>query len=185
MVSTDDYIALVTSEHRDKPNFIALLRVFLRPFVDAINQFQAFVSDLDLDLAAGAQLDVVGLWVGLPRSLRVPIAGVYFSLDTAGLGFDQGVWQSSLNPNEEVVTMDDETYRAMLRAKIASNSWDGTLGSANALLGAIFPGLQVAIKDNFNMTESIIVSGSPLSVLFQQLVTTGYLSFKPAGVALV
>lgn len=185
MVSVDDYVALVTSEHKDKPNFVALLKVFVQPFVDAMNQFQAFVADLDLDLAVGVQLDVIGLWVGLPRSLRVPISGVYFSFDTVGLGFDQGVWQSSLNPNAGVTTLDDDTYRVMLRAKIASNSWDGTLGGANALLGVLFPGGQVLLKDNFDMTESIVITGSPLSALFQQLVTTGYLSFKPGGVGLV
>lgn len=185
MASSDDYVALITSEHRGAPNFVAVVRLAVQAFVDGINQFLGFVNDLDLDLAIGAQLDLIGLWVGLPRSLRIPIAGVYFSFDTAGLGFDQGIWQSSLNPNAGVTTLDDDTYRVMLRAKIASNSWNGTLGQANALLGSIFPGLQVVIKDNFDMTESIIVSGSPLSALFQQLVTTGYLSFRPAGVGLV
>src|SRR6266700_1074417 len=173
MVSTDDYIALVTSEHRDKANFIALLRVFLQPFVDAMNQFQAFVADLDLDLAIGTQLDVIGLWVGFPRSLRVPISTVYFSFDAAGLGFDQGTWQPTENPDAGVISLDDDTYRTMLRAKIAANSWDGTLGAANALLGAIFPGMQVTVKDNFDMTESVIANGSQLSILVQQLVTTG------------
>lgn len=185
MISSDDYVALITSEHRSAPNFVAFVRILVQPFVDAMNQFQALVSEIDLDLAAGAQLDLIGQWVGLPRILRVPIAGVYFSFDTAGLGFDQGVWQSSQNPNAGVTTLDDETYRTMLRAKIASNSWDGSLGQANALLGAIFPGNQVFIKDNFDMTESVIVNGSALSNLFQQLVTTGYLSFKPSGVGLV
>ena len=184
MVSVDDYVVLITSEHRDKPNFVALLKVFVQPFVDAMNQFQAFVADLDLDLAIGNQLDVIGQWVGLPRLLRVPIAGIYFSFDTTGLGFDQGTWQSSLNPNVGVITLGDDDYRVMLRAKIAANSWDGALGSANALIGAIFPGMQVLLKDNFDMTESVVVNGSSLSALFQQIVTTGYLSFKPAGVGL-
>lgn len=182
--SANDYIALIPSENRSAPNFVALLTAFVQAFVDAINQFQGFVADLDLDQAVGAQLDVIGLWVGLPRKVAIPITGPFFSFDTVGLGFDQGVWQSINNPNG-FQTLDDPTYRTMLYAKIGFNFWDGSLAGANKILAAVFPGGQVFLKDNFNMTESLVTNGSILSGLFSSIVSTGYIPLRPAAVALV
>jgi hypothetical protein len=182
--SLDDYLRLLPSAHADKPNFLAVLAATLSPAVDFRNAIARLPVQLDLDLATGAQLDLVGQWVGLSRVLKTPIPNVYFSLDTANLGVDQGVWAGA-NPVEGVISLDDETYRLMLRAKIAANQWDGSLGHANYLLGVVFPAVDVVVKDNFNMTQSLILSGSSPSTLFAQLVQSGYIQLRPAGVGLL
>lgn len=184
MASAADYVALIPSQHRDKPNFVAMVSLLVQAFVDGINQWLGLVNDLDLDLAIGAQLDLIGAWVGLPRQVQVPITGVFFSFDTVGLGFDQGIWQPTSNPNG-ITSMSDDQYRLMMRAKIACNFWDGSLGRANAILTSIFPGLQVYLRDNLNMTESFVTNGSVNAVLFFNLVNGGYIPFKPGGVAIV
>jgi len=184
MATLEDYTDLVTSEHQGKLNFLAMLGVVLQPFVDGINVLESMPSRFDVDSASGEQLDFVGEWVGLSRSLRTPIAGVYFAFDTPGLGFDEGVWFSPGDPAEGVISLDDVTYLLMIKAKIAANSWDGSLGQANSLLLGVFTGADVVVQDNFDMTQTFIISGSPPSVLFEQLVDQGYIPFKPATVGL-
>lgn len=184
MASLDTYNGLITGEHRDKPRFMAVLAAIVQPMVDSQNVALSMTAKFDLDQAAGDQLDAIGLWVGLPRRVRTPIAGVYFAFDTPGVGFDQGVWFNSNEPAEGVISMDDGTYRLMIRGKIIANEWDGSLGQANAKLAEVFGLAEVTLQDNFDMTETIIVSGTPPSKLFQELVAQGYIDLKPGAVAL-
>lgn len=185
MAQLSDYINLITSEHRDKPNFLAVLGAVLQPMVDNINTAEALPGKMDLDAAVGAQLDIVGQWVGLSRKLTFPITGVFFSFDTGGLGFDEGIWFSPATDNGEVTSMDDTTYRMMIMAKIAADIWDGSLGHANELLAGVFPMAGVQLKDNFDMSQTFILSGTAPSVLFSQLVAQGYIELRPAAVNLI
>lgn len=185
MSDLTDYSSLVISEHADKPNFMAVLATIVQPLVDGQNVLESLTMLFDLDIATGDQLDTVGQWVGLSRSLSVPITGVYFAFDTVGVGFDEGVWFVSGDPAEGVVSLDDSTYRLMLLAKIAVNTWDGSLGDANAKLLAAFPGADVFLQDNMDLTETFILSGTAPSKLFAQLVSQGYIELKPAGVNIV
>ena len=111
---------LVTNEHQDKPKFMATLAATLQPFADLNAVLDNFSALFDVDCAVGAQLDVVGQWVGLSRKLEAPIPNVYFSFDVAGVGFDQGVWFAPFDPTEGVISLDDATYRTMLYIKIPS-----------------------------------------------------------------
>src|ERR1700761_2587677 len=111
------YLDLVTSEHADKPNFNAMIAVLTQPFVDMQNLMASMPGLFDLDTAIGAQLDRVGLWVGISRVLKIPLQGVYFSFDTEGLGWDQGTWKGPFDPADQLVSLGDEPYRRLLRAK--------------------------------------------------------------------
>jgi hypothetical protein len=92
----------------------------------------SFIPKFDLDQAAGDQLDIIGLWVGVGRRVKTPPIGVYFSLDIVSVGFDQGVWQGPFDPSMGITLLDDDTYRLLIRAKIGANHWDGTLASTKA-----------------------------------------------------
>lgn len=183
MAQVSDYTSLVTSEHADKPKFMAMVAAVSQCFVDQQNELEAFVNDFDLDEAIGAQLDILGKWVGISRNIETPISGVYFSLDASGVGFDQGVWQGPFDPSLGIVRMDDETYRLIIRAKIAANHWDGTIGSAAAILSSIFgTSTYVFIQDNQDMSMTFGLSGNLPSALFVALFGGGYIPLKPEGV---
>lgn len=184
-MTVDDYLDLIPSEHADKPNFRAVLTAALSPVVDGQAVADSLSAGFDLDVAAGQQLDFVGQWVGISRTLHVPIPGKYFSFNTANLGFNQGIWFNPDNPAEGIITLDDNTYRTMIRAKILANTWDGSLQMANEGLARIFPNGSVQMRDNMNMTYSLSVAGDPPSALFLTLVQQGYIPLKPAGVKLV
>jgi hypothetical protein len=113
----------------------------------------------------------------------VPLTGVYFSLDTAGLGFDEGTWQSPFDPTTGLIALPDDAYRTLLRAKIANNQWDGTVPGAYRFLSGLFPGNVLFIQDNQDMTMYVGIVGSvALDAVSYALLTGGYLDVKPSGV---
>jgi len=137
----------------------------------------------DLDSAIGVQLAAVGLWAGTKPQVKTPL-NVYFSFDTPGLGFDQGNWQGPFDPSTGLTTLDDDTFRTLIRAKIAANSWDGTVPGAAAAYANLFAGTgsSIFIQDNQDMTMTVGVSGAIPSALLRALFSGGYLPLKPEGV---
>lgn len=183
MADISDYTGLITTEHSDKPKYMAMVEAVVQPMVDALNASQGLPADFDLDLAVGAQLDVVGLWVGISRNVNAPLSGVYFSLDVVGLGFDQGAWKGPFDPDTGIISLDDATYRTLIRAKIGANRWDGTLGQSKEILDLIFSGAtNVFIEDRQDMSILLGISGEIPSAVFLALLTGGYIPIKPEGV---
>ena len=187
MRAVSDYLNLLANEHQNKPKFEATVTLLTAPMV----ALQAFLADLprafDLDYAIGAQLDIDGIWIGRSRQIEVPLTNVFFSFDTISLGFNQGVWFGPFTASEGMVSFDDTSYRALLRAKIICNEWDGTVVQMQTALQQIlspYPDTVIGVVDNYNMTMDIGLAGAyPPSLIFY-LVTGGYVPFKPEGVAL-
>ncbi|MFA9439388.1 DUF2612 domain-containing protein [Uliginosibacterium sp. sgz301328] len=183
MATADDYVGLITSEHNDKPKYVAMVRALASAIADQNNVTSSLPDLFSLDSAVGVQLDAVGLWVGISRIVAVPIDNVYFSFDIDGLGFDLGVWKGPYDPDSGLTHLDDDTYRLFLRAKIGANNWDGTLGQSKAILDLIFNGgTYVFIQDNQDMSMDIVVSGDIPSPVFMAILFGGYLPLKPEGV---
>lgn len=183
MAQASDYTALITTEHAGKPKFAAMAAAVAQCFADQINVLQSIPAAFDLDNAIGVQLDAVGLWAGIRRQVRTPL-NVYFSLDTVGLGFDQGNWQGPFDPSTGLTSLDDDTFRTLIRAKIEANSWDGTVPGAAAAYANLFAGSGsvIFIQDNQDMTMTVGVSGAIPSALLRALFSGGYLPLKPEGV---
>ncbi|MEW9139886.1 DUF2612 domain-containing protein [Bacillus wiedmannii] len=184
MADVAKYLDLITAYHRGKPNFSAMVGAVSQCFVGAQSLYAQIVAAYDLDIAVGVQLDVIGEWVGLSRRVRTPLVGVYFSFDIAGLGFDEGVWQGPFDPDTGITSLDDDTYRLLIRAKIGANHWDGTLEGSAAILNLIFggSGTYVFIQDNGDMSIDIGVAGQRPTAIFLALLTGGYIPIKPEGV---
>lgn len=178
-----DYISLITSEHRDKPRFAAVVGLTAGAFGALAEQALAMVPAFDIDTAVGAQLDVIGLWVGIGRVQTVPITGAFFSWNTSGLGWNQANWKGPYEPDEGITTLDDETYRAVLKAKIGSNYWSG----ANDDLAVIGQqamsqlDIQCFVLDNQDMTTTVYILGAPTKVLVE-MIKRGVAPPKTAGV---
>lgn len=183
MAELTEYTALITSEHRDKPRFMAVVGALVQPLVDQMNVLQSMPGKFDLDNAVGVQLDDVGLWVGVSRKIRTPLTGIYFSFDIDGLGFDQGTWKGPFDPDTGLTVLDDDTYRLVIRAKIGANRWDGTLESSAAILNSIFGAdTHVFIEDHQDMSMTIGIAGKVPPAVFLALLAGGYIPLKPEGV---
>lgn len=184
MDTFDNYIDLITSANKGQPKYTEMLAAVGAPMFSLQRRTLEAPSLYDIDLAAGAQLDVLGQWIGLGRTLTAPIEGVYFSWNTEGLGWNEGVWRGPFDPETGVVSLDDETYRVFLKSKIAVNNWDGRGSQWRELMSFAFAGTGTVVDyvDNQDMSIDVIVSGVPPSKLMLELMKRGYLSVKPCGV---
>lgn len=182
------YTALITNYHRGKPLFVDHIDLITRPLTDTASSIISFITEFDIDTATGAQLDILGKWIGRTRVVSQPISGIYFSFDTDGLGFEQGVWQGPYDPDAGFTNLSDDVYRIVLKAKIAINHWDGTNETLPEILDTALAGsgLKMQIVDNQNMTISIWVFPevdiSTVSLELLAAIRQGYLTVKAAGV---
>lgn len=183
MTTTDEYLALITSEHQDKPLYLETVTQSVEPLVKVQNVMAGIMQKYDIDTAVGVQLDVLGEWIGRSRFIETPIEGVYFEWQgTVATGWRSGVWRGIFDPVSGLVAMPDELYRLVLKAKIGANSWDGSIPAAYAIYQPLFPNNTVMILDNQDMTMTIAIAGAPLDPISQALLTGGYIPLKPEGV---
>lgn len=134
-----DYLAegrgRYTQQFIDKPVFDAYLKIVL----DTLNEVQSMFKDLQqlrsLDSATGEQLNVIGRLVGQDRTLVNYNAFPYFGFDgasaaeTFGTLSDPtvgGVFRSRLQEEGSAATVDDDTYRFIIKARIIANSTRAT-----------------------------------------------------------
>lgn len=158
MPTPADYSELVTSEHQDKPHFIAAVQLYASASCDLQATLGSIPGLLDLDVAVQDQLDMLGEWVGFGRYIFVPTLGT--------------------------VTLNDTDYRTLLRAKILANHWDGQNASLQVILANLFPGTGVTLfaVDNQDMSMDIYVTGGSLTPTQLALIKSGLLIPKPEGV---
>lgn len=182
------YTDLITNYHATKPLFFQHVDLSTRPLLDTNTALNSLITAFDIDTAVGVQLDILGEWIGRTRYVSVPISSIYFSLDTDGLGFDQGVWQGPYDPDNGYTALSDETYRVILKAKIAINSWNGQNDTLPPILDTALEGsgLRMQIVDNQDMTISIWVFPevdiASVSLELIAAIKQGYLTVKAAGV---
>ena len=186
-----DYTSLITSEHAIRPKFMALVN----DLANAVGNITAFVQSLpgqfDIDTAIGAQLDIVGQWVGISRVVQNVITPGFFGFnDTPGaLGFGEvgvmgvgGIFYELGSTYGASVVLNDAQYRQVLYAQIATNQSNGTAADlAQAVID--ITGVQSYIRDLGNLNPQIVVNGL-VSPVAQSLLLTPSLLPLPAGVAL-
>ncbi|EPV8634451.1 DUF2612 domain-containing protein [Enterobacter hormaechei] len=182
------YTEKITNYHATKPLFEQHIDLITRPFTDIVKAQENFIREFDLDKAVGVQLDVVGEWVGRGRNGSVPITNVYFSWDTEGLGWDQGSWKGPFDPDAGFTQLSDDVYRMVLKAQIAINTWDGTIGHLEDILEIIFAGsgIDMQIIDNQDMSitiNAIAINGiANTSAELISVIKSGELNIKAGGV---
>ena len=178
------YLDHITSQHRQKPKFVAVVDAVTRPVVELQALLEKIRRAFDLDDAEGVHLDQVGEWVGRTRYLATPLEGVYFAWDTAGVGWGEGSWQGLYDPDTGLVSLPDDMYRVLLKAKVAANGWDGTRDGAYEIWEAAFAdtGLIILIQDNQDMSIVVGIAGGAPSAILEALLVQGYIPLKPAGV---
>jgi hypothetical protein len=189
MATVDSYIAKITQEHDEKPNFVATVTASVDPFVQVQNALLDIQSAFDVDTAIGDQLDTIGLWVGVSRKVPVPITGTFLTWNgTAETGWNgtYGLWYGSGDSLTQISVLGDSDYRSLIKGKIAANSWDGSIPGAYAILEQAFglPGA-VSITDNQDMSQTVNVIGGMLTSVQTAMISQGMLPIKPAGVTQV
>jgi Protein of unknown function (DUF2612) len=179
-----DYSEYVTSQHRDKPKFIETVK----KYTGVISKLQDVTGDLprafDIDEAIGVQLDVIGIWIGLPRRIKVPILAYFTWNGTVANGWNNGVWRGIGDPTYGFYLLPDDLYRKLLKSKAIANRWDGSVDMAYDIIenATGVPGA-VKIQDNQNMTMTLIITTALLPAIITTIIQQGYLLVKPCGVS--
>ena len=156
-MAIDKYLDNITSQHRDKPKFIAWLSSSLNIIDHAYIMTKNMDNDFDLDNAIGKQLDILGQSIGRKRTLTF----------------------QPLNGHNPV--LDDETYKLVLKAKVAMNMWDGKIESAYEIWSNIFDDIGLQLQDNQDMSLTAYITGY-VNQIRQDLIQHGYIVPKPEGV---
>ncbi len=192
-----DHVALgasrVTQEYQPQPDFNAYLAALLAAPNEIETAGQAIEASLDIDVAAGTQLDLLGRLIGLSRDVPNGYPAPFFGfLDTpAGLPYGDtvvgggGVFYE-LGANGNVTWhLDDVTYRQFLHARVLRNKSAGTIPDFVAILQLIFPSDAIIVQDVDGQLQIAIGLGRVTTV--SETVTLNYAGIlpKPAGVALI
>lgn len=182
------YTEKITNYHVTKTFYPQHIDLITRPFTDTSDVMVDMRRKFDIDSAEGEQLDIVGLWVGRDRNVTTPITSVYFSWDTDDLGWGQGNWQGPYDPDNGFTALSDDVYRLVLKAQIAINQWDGTVGDLEDLMEDIFDGTGIEMQIIDNMDMSISINAIALngidntSAELIEVIKSGALTVKAAGV---
>ena len=149
MRTVDDYLAKIPPLYANKPKFRAWVELLVAPLADLQDFFANLPAQFDIDTAQGAQLDVVGQWVGQSRQISVPVAQPWFSWGVANRGWEQGYWKGPTIVGNYISSLDDDTYRRLLYAKRIANYGDGQVATAQAALSEYFsdPATHVFVLD--------------------------------------
>lgn len=191
------YAALITSEHNQKPNFMALVSALTAAVGDTTAAIQSLVPAFNLNTATGAQLDVIGLWVGQSRVIPGILVPGFFGFSELGSGLPDGlqspfgeltntgiggVWFDLGDVAAGTTTLNDAQYLTILKARIARNQSNGTLSALENALFFIF-GSNCRVADNGTLSLTITVT-SPISPVDQALITGLDILPRPAGIAI-
>lgn len=151
------YLGLFTSLYKTSPKLNAWQTIRLQPLADIMTCAAGITAAYDLDTAVGVQLDILGQVIGASRT--VP-------------------FQPSMGVSP---ILDDTTYRLLLYAKRANNTWNGKILSLYPLWQTLFPGGHIIFIDNQNMTATIILSGTFTSIQ-SDLIENDLIVPRPEGV---
>ena len=184
-MTLNDYLDLITSEHRSRRKFGGTVTTAVAPLV-TVQDFidSTMLPAWDIDTAVGAQLDQIGEWVGVTRSVELPLTDAYFSWDrTKDLGWEHGYWQGKYDPSTGIISLADHVYRAVLFAKIASNVWDGTMSTmSNVWDDTMGTMSKLIIMDHQDMSITLGLKGIAPNAVMTYVLISGRIPLKPEGV---
>lgn len=149
---------LVPSWNASRPKYMEFLRLVLGVADDFRKLLDGYPEAFSVDSAAGAQLDIVGEWLGVSRILSFAPAS-------------QGASRR----------LSDDDFRLLIRAQIARNAWDGTNAAAHSIFSTVFPSFGIVLQDGQDASINVILSGT-FSDVQLEMINAGLLIPHPAGV---
>ena len=155
--SNVEYLKLITSEYADKPKFNSFVETFLKQVAYLNDNYLEFDNLFNLDKATGDQLDKLGELVNVSRELPISVENI-----------------------PSILT--DDLYRIVIRSRIFSNFWDGTLEGLQEIVNITFPDVAYQIVDNQDMTMQVVIIYPDADPSLIALLTAGYILPKPSGV---
>lgn len=178
--------------------FDAYVQLLTAGQTDLQEVFRQLMQERSLDTAVGVNLDNIGEIVGQERTLLnvdifeffgfqgVPNAGSFGDFNYPQVG---SIFYDSNNPRFGNITLDDDTYRIFIKAKIAKNVTRATPEDIMSFANFIFSTTGSTIQDEGFAAYTLLI-GKELSSFERSLLRyvnktnnyTSYLVPKPIGV---
>lgn len=203
---TKDYLEEARSrttiqfEQDSAPVFDKFLQLVFNQAMEIQESKKELMQLRSIDTAEGAQLDIIGEIVGQPRTLiNVDLlsffgflghwnADSYGDLNDAGVG---GVWWDGEAPTTGNITLNDDLYRILIKAKIAKNVTRATPEDVMSFANFIFSTSGSTIVDEgeakFRLLIGRVLTRQEVGLLRYINKTAGYESKllpKPIGVGM-
>jgi len=194
--NAEPYAALITSEHNQKPRFMNLVQTLCAGLGDVTALLESIPAAFDLNGGAmGAQLDILGLWIGQSRIIPSILVPGFFGFSEVSTGLPDGlqltfgelsnssvggIWYDFGAPYNGTTTLNDMQYQSILNTRIIRNQSPGTLAALEVALQDIFGG-PCSVIDTSNFKLAIYV-GSPVTAVDQALIGQMDILPRPAGV---
>jgi hypothetical protein len=140
------YLALFTSQYQLCVNYLAWAQSAFQKMEDVSNAMNLFEVDFDPDYAVGVQLDTAGLIAGISRTVPFQPSG-------------------GVSP-----VLDDTTYRLLIKARLSRKRFDGKLATLLSIFEDLFPGSQMVVIDEQNMSATLSFTGI-FSSIVRDLIT--------------
>ncbi len=128
---SDAYADLLIKQYWEKPLAYAEISAQAATWETVRDGVSAFSDEFDLDQAMGAQLDIIGKIVGIPRNIPFVIIKIAFGFaeNPDARGFDDkfetvadiAPFLDKFEPTRTPLELDDSDYRFFIRARIAAN----------------------------------------------------------------
>lgn len=155
------YIALLTSQYRDKPKFRLTVETSINPLIDCLECLKSLETKFDLETAKGDQLQIIADWVGAPNSIpnSVPVPYFGFQGQSGSLpwreiddpSFKAGFWRESGMSGFTALEMSPQLFKRVIKAKILLNKSDCSEQSAKEIISLVID-KPFKFKDNQDMT---------------------------------
>lgn len=171
----DYYADRLIAQYREQPNARATIQIFGKQIV-ADDVASALALAFSIDTAVGAQLDILGKYIGVNRNVgdTIPDENTYFGFaDYVGTSNENGMadyTDAFANPGclfylyqyaaGVPSALTDEQYRLILKLQIVANSSDGTLYSLQNALATFLSGA-FEIVDAKDMTLVYVLQTFP------------------------
>lgn len=195
--TTIDHLAVgrsrVATQYTESQKLLAFIRALLASSVELEDVLQKVAEQVDIDLAEGVNLDVIGEIVGISRIIPASVQLAFFGFqdNVAALNFGEegalGVGARFFDEGEPYLAtsvLNDPEFRLLIRAKIVKNHALGTNEDVIAGMAYLFGGgmaIQVAVEDIGGMAIQVAV-GRTLTYLEKVLISNLDILPRPSGV---
>jgi hypothetical protein len=182
----------ILQQFRESGNFTA----FLTGILSLSNQIEAGYQEMlymaSIDDMSGANLDTIGVIVGISRNVSGVVTLTWFGFEDTGAWAtcfgeesDQSIGSRFFEEGEiyaSTTILQDVEYRLLLKSKVAKNNSSSTPEDIIQSLRLIFGVEDIKLTENAGDKSISIAIGRPILAFEQALITALDILPRPAGI---
>lgn len=161
----DDYVRLITSQHRHKEKYIAMIKAVSQPMTDCFNFLKNLNSKFDVETTEDPYLNILAHWTGTPLIIpgAAQLAHFGFEDQENSLTFGElddpeigGYFRESGQSGTGGLVPKGEFLRRLIQAKILKNHSTGNIEETKQILSLVLNHDQFKVIDNNDMSVTYI-----------------------------